>query len=161
MGKFNRERFLSVLVIVILAALAWASQSQLDELAAKNESLNLEVLKLQQENTSLNGKIAELEEVTKANGPVMSEEIINQNLKEEGLTVEDLKKALRERPDLINHKPVLGGTMFFPEKGIRVLTDKWILAEFEDGHILGYALIEYQVKSGKISFRVIDSYVLQ
>ena len=41
---------------------------------------------------------------------------------------------------------------------IRVLSDAWVYAPFEDGHIAGEAILEYAVtNSGQISWRVVRS----
>lgn len=47
---------------------------------------------------------------------------------------------------------VLGGTMgFYDSDGIRVLGRKWVVADFEDGHKMGKALLTYEVEEkGKI-----------
>jgi len=86
-----------------------------------------------------------------------------ERLQKKGLEdpVNDLVSDLQEHPELISHSGVLGGTMAFgfPEK-IQVLTDRYVLAYFEDGHIAGWMLLEYQVaRGGLITWRVIDSYV--
>jgi len=46
---------------------------------------------------------------------------------------------------------------FYFDKNIWILTNKWVLAYFEDGHICGYVILEYDVnKEGNISWKVID-----
>lgn len=56
--------------------------------------------------------------------------------------------------DVIDHEGVLGGTMYFTE--VRVLSDKWAFASFEDGHIMGRGLYEYVVNDdGGLSWTVI------
>lgn len=84
-----------------------------------------------------------------------------EELKKKGLKnpVADLVADLQGHPELIPHEAVLGGTMAFgfPEK-IYVLTEHYVLAYFEDGHIGGWMVLEYSVaRGGKISWRVIDS----
>jgi len=56
---------------------------------------------------------------------------------------EFIKNALREKPELIPADAVLGGTMYFGN--IQLLSDKWLIAEFEDGHIYGRAIFQYQL----------------
>jgi hypothetical protein len=75
--------------------------------------------------------------------------------------VKDIVSDLMKHPELIPHKGVLGGTMgFYSEQNIKVLNSKWVLAQFEDGHIGGWMLLEYKVlKSGSISWKVIDSFL--
>ncbi len=76
--------------------------------------------------------------------------------------VEDIRADLALRPDIIPHEGVLGGRMgfYFPER-IYVLTDRWVLAYFEDGHRGGRLLLRYDVgESGRISWEVIRSYLI-
>ena len=86
-----------------------------------------------------------------------------EELRKKGLNnpVADLIADLQRHPEFIPHKGVLGGTMAFgfPEK-IHVLTEHYVLAYFEDGHIGGWMVLEYSVaRGGKISWRVIDSHL--
>lgn len=73
----------------------------------------------------------------------------------------DIIADLRKHNELIPYEGVRGGRMgFYFEDNIWVLTKKWVLAYFEDGHIDGYMLLEYQVSDdGKISWKVIKSYL--
>jgi hypothetical protein len=88
-----------------------------------------------------------------------------EELKRKGLKdpVKDIALDLMRHDELIPYEGVLGGKMgFYSEEGIWILTERWVLAYFEDGHIGGYMLLEYEVSSdGKISWRVIDSYLLR
>ena len=51
--------------------------------------------------------------------------------------------------DLMNHKEiiptkgVLGGNMYWVSNSTVVLNDKYVFSTYEDGHIMGYALLEY------------------
>ena len=85
------------------------------------------------------------------------------DLKEQGLTdpINDLKSDLIKHPELIPYKSVLGGTMgFYSKDNIWILTEKWVLALFEDGHVGGHILLEYTVSDkGEISWKVIGSYL--
>lgn len=83
-----------------------------------------------------------------------------QQMKEKGLTnpVQDLITDLRMHPELIPYESVLGGEMRFFKDEIYVLTSKWVLAYFEDGHIAGKILLEYSVdENGAISWQVIQA----
>jgi hypothetical protein len=68
-----------------------------------------------------------------------------------------IENSLQERVELIPAKAVLGGTMYFTKT--QVIGNKWIVAGFEDGHILGMALYKYEIKDSKIEFKLIDSYI--
>ena len=63
--------------------------------------------------------------------------------------------------ELIPYEGVLGGQMgFYDENGIQILDSRWVLADFEDGHIAGRMLLEYQVSNeGQISWKVLNSYL--
>ena len=70
-----------------------------------------------------------------------------------------LRSDLAQQPELIRHEPVLGGSMYFVPEGIHILNDRWVLATFEDGHIRGQMLLEYEVVHGNVVWQVIESYV--
>lgn len=72
----------------------------------------------------------------------------------------DIINDLIKHPELIPYDGVLGGTMgFYDPEGIQVLSDRWVFAGFDDGHINGYMLLRYSSNDGKISWEVIDSYL--
>lgn len=75
--------------------------------------------------------------------------------------VDFLKKELIKTPELINYDPVLGGNMgFYSKDDIFVLSNKWVLAVFEDGHISGAMLLRFRITSDKkIEWKVLDSYL--
>lgn len=55
-----------------------------------------------------------------------------------------ISQALRAKPNLIPLEPVLGGSMHFSR--IIVLTDNWVIAHYEDGHIRGKSLYRYELQ---------------
>jgi hypothetical protein len=68
----------------------------------------------------------------------------------------EIDQSLRERPEFIPYKGVLGGTMHFQH--IFILNDKWVYATFEDGHIGGSAVFEYAVGPRQaISWKLVSS----
>ncbi len=73
--------------------------------------------------------------------------------------LEKLKDDLLERGDLIPEDPVLGGTMgFYNREDIHIITDKWVLASYEDGHIGGYLLLEFEVQEDNtIEWKLVSS----
>jgi len=81
-------------------------------------------------------------------------------LRERGLgdPIADLITDLQRHPELIPEAGVLGGRMgFYSTERIRVLSERWIYAPFDDGHIAGEAILEFDVdRSGKISWKVIE-----
>ncbi|MGB3343694.1 MAG: hypothetical protein WBA61_07265 [Aequorivita sp.] len=65
-----------------------------------------------------------------------------------------IENALRERIDLIPMDAVLGGTMRY--SNIQLLGGKWLIADFEDGHVYGRAIFEYTIKDNdKLHFKII------
>jgi hypothetical protein len=85
------------------------------------------------------------------------------HLQKDGLSnpEEDLIADLMQHKELIPYKGVMGGTMgFYSKKAIHILSSRWVLAAFEDGHIGGHMLLEYRVDpGGKINWRVIEAYL--
>lgn len=69
----------------------------------------------------------------------------------------ELVEDLAGQPELIGHGAVLGGRMHFVPEEIHVLSDRWVMATFEDGHIRGRMLLEYEVAFGTIDWRVLAS----
>jgi heme exporter protein D len=74
---------------------------------------------------------------------------------------EALAVDLMQHRELIPFKGVMGGTMgFYSKNDIHVLTSRWVMAFFEDGHIGGHMLLEYAVSpGGKIQWKVISAYL--
>ncbi|MCG5500146.1 hypothetical protein [Ectothiorhodospira lacustris] len=68
-----------------------------------------------------------------------------------------LVEDLAGQPELIRHAAVHGGRMHFVPDETHVLSDRWVLAVFEDGHIRGRMLLEYEVAFGNITWQVLAS----
>lgn len=74
--------------------------------------------------------------------------------------LKDVVADLKMHSELIPYKGILGGTMgFHIDNDIHVLTDRWVFAYFEDGHISGYMLLRYDINNGSIVWNVIDSFL--
>lgn len=73
----------------------------------------------------------------------------------------DLTSDLMQHRELIPYEGVMGGTMgFYAKRDIHILSSRWVLAAFEDGHIGGHMLLEYRVDpGGKIIWKVIEAYL--
>jgi hypothetical protein len=81
-----------------------------------------------------------------------------ESLKKMGLKdpVHDLPRDLVAHPELIPYEGVLGGTMGFYESSVSLLSTRWAFAYFEDGHIGGRCLLEYEVEpGGRISWKIL------
>jgi hypothetical protein len=72
----------------------------------------------------------------------------------------ELLQDLTSRTDLIPAEAFFGGTMHIIPERSYVLTDRWVLAGFEDGHVRGNLWLEYDVgQDGQISWRVLGWYL--
>lgn len=71
-----------------------------------------------------------------------------------------LMATLTDKDSIIPIKGVLGGTMhWIPENSI-LLTDKFVFASFEDGHVAGFALLQYSFEGqGEVTWKVIETYM--
>ncbi|MBZ9571788.1 hypothetical protein KJA15_00380 [Patescibacteria group bacterium] len=131
---------------------------QISELQAQFEQEKREKEDLQRQ---INELLEQREGCLESDPKLWSWEI--DELKKKGLIdpVNDLKSDLMQHSELIPYEGILGGTMgFYSKDNIWILTKKWVLAWFEDGHIGGYMLLEYTVSDGgEITWKVIDSYL--
>jgi len=75
--------------------------------------------------------------------------------------VNDIISDLKQHRELIPFGATMGGIMnFYDSSKIWILTNKWVLAYFEDGHKGGYLLLEYEVAAGgKFIWKVLASYL--
>jgi hypothetical protein len=97
------------------------------------------------------------EDVASGRGALMEHEI--RRFRSYGLEnpEEDILRDLFENPQLIPHEGILGGTMrFHSMDDLKLINGQWAFARYEDGHITGEMLLEYQVnRNGTISWTVI------
>jgi len=157
--------------LLLLAALGaiflWQSQARLQEALRANLTLSQENGKLLEEKIQ---KDSQIKELTDRIGQY--EEIVR-NMPNfdpakaaawqgRGLIPDGKKIAadLVKHPELIPFPAVLGGTMgFYDPEQIYVLTNQWVVAGFEDGHIGGYLLLRYDQKEDQIIWKVLDGYL--
>jgi hypothetical protein len=81
-------------------------------------------------------------------------------LKNRGLNdpISQLKQDLMEKSELISFDGILGGTMkIYQDEHIILLPGFYAMAVFEDGHIQGGMLLEYEVALGEIKWTVIKT----
>ncbi|HAC16544.1 MAG TPA: hypothetical protein DCE78_11460 [Bacteroidetes bacterium] len=81
-------------------------------------------------------------------------------LKNRGLDdpIRQIKQDLMEKSELISFDGILGGTMrIYQEEQIILLPGFYAMAVFEDGHIQGGMLLEYEVNMGEIKWTVIKT----
>ena len=73
-----------------------------------------------------------------------------------GMTAEELKADLMSQPALIPIKGVLGGTSGFLSDETVILSESWVFARAEDGHIACSILYQYEIDSaGSISWKLV------
>ncbi len=155
---------LAIVVIVVLLVDNFKNKNVIEQLKINNlELLN----KLEQsQNESIERKREPDKAAFGANKPANTIALYRwdiEEMKRKGLKdpVKDIITDLRQHRELIPYEGTLGGTMnFYSEDQIWILTKKWVLAYFEDGHNGGYLLLEYQVtKNGKIKWNGVASYI--
>lgn len=76
-----------------------------------------------------------------------------------GISEDMIIADLLDHPELIPYEAVLGGKMAFFKENTKVLSDRWVFAYFEDGHVYGNMLLSYKIQNGIITWEVIDSHM--
>lgn len=123
-----------------------------DQLTFKNDSLKKEVQLLK----TLNDSLMKIENVPENYWFIP--EYNGAHLTRQGITNPEkfVESALQKRTDLIPSEAVLGGTMNFGK--IQLLGNKWVIADYNNGHIQGRAIYEYLLNDKKVlEFRVLAS----
>lgn len=70
----------------------------------------------------------------------------------------EIENEFIKRVDLIPLEAVLGGTMSFDK--IQILSNKWIIASYSDGHVFGNSIYQYKLNNkNEFEFKRIDSIV--
>jgi hypothetical protein len=68
--------------------------------------------------------------------------------------IAELKADLAKHPELIPLPATAGGKMaFYSEQEMRLVGAHWVFARFEDGHVGGSGLFEYEVRDGRIRWK--------
>lgn len=122
------------------------------QLTLKNDSLEKEIVLLK----SLNDSLLKLGQA--AENLWFDKDFNGSHLTRQGITnpEEFVENALRKRADLIPFEAVLGGTMNYGK--IQLLGNKWIIADYSDGHIQGRSIYEYRLNDKKeLSFKILAS----
>lgn len=178
----KKKLFIRVLIIVLVLGLVTALVATINYFQQEINQLNSRLENLENKNTDLANDNSELvllnQSLTEENN-IMKEtintleetmakpdegfnEIIALGLKEKGYpgTVEDIIEDLLDNQEIIPYDGSLGGTMgFYDASNIEILTDRWALAYFEDGHGFGFMLLEYEYSENDLIWRVIDAYM--
>ncbi len=144
-----------ILVSVFFSILSCAEvEEKKDSGSNEIDSLNIKIEKLRNENSSLRKDLMDKSAETNywyANDfegrKLMDQGIINPS--------EYIADQLKEQPEIIPMKAVLGGKMHF--LNVQILGREWIIADYEDGHVMGKSIFQYKVnKDGKVDFKLIE-----
>lgn len=156
------ERLIWLVAIAVLGVSLYMSKSELSEMQDWVEKQNEQLLLL---DNLINDAVSNPELPTRDEAvptiEVQTDFMMNserRRLISQGFAdpVNSLKQNLIDRPDLIKHEGVLGGTMrVYSPSDIVLLPGGWAYATFEDGHISGGLLLEFSVDNGKIEWNVI------
>jgi hypothetical protein len=150
---------------LLFAFLYLSERREIEKLEARN---TITIEQLQTENHSLAGRVRDLQAAVEdcRNNPANPLDLQSwdiERMKREGLRdpVHDIVADLRMHRELIPFEGTLGGRMgFYSEKKIWILTNQWVLAYFDDGHMIGYMLLEYSLPGdGKIHWKRLAAYL--
>ena len=169
MFSFNiiRERLLWISLLIVVLALSaeiiYRSHTNLNEANLKISNLEKNKVAWVQKEGSLTFEIEELKSLLQKRDdliktmPAINPKIVQQ-LKMKGFNAEDVIADLRKHNELIPYEGILGGKMVFLGDAY-VISDKWVVTAFEDGHTGGDMLLGYDLNNGTISWKIIDSYL--
>ena len=122
------------------------------QLTIKNDSLAKEIAALK----ILNDSLMKLSQVGK--NFWFDKDFNGARLMRQGITnpEEFVENSLRKRADLIPFEAVLGGAMNYGK--VQLLGNKWIIADYSDGHIQGRSIYEYRIDDKKaLTFKILAS----
>lgn len=165
----ERIMWTGILIVILVFSLFIINQyrNKLSDLMEEKEVLSSKYTKLKHENQNLTITVRNLNIDLKSqneliyNLPQIDQSMIKILLDNKGFQseIKDIESNLLNRSDLIPYEGILGGIMHFHEDGIHVVTDKWVVASFGDGHMEGYMILSYDLNDEKITWKVIDSYL--
>jgi hypothetical protein len=151
-----------ITILLIIGFLAFSCKKEVKQtedlpdktaqLTIKNDSLKKEIQLLKSLNDSLI-KISQEEKnywfIPEYNGSHLARQRITNPEK-------FVENALRKRADLIPFEAVLGGNMNYGK--IQLLGNKWVIADYSDGHIQGRSIYEYRLNDKTtLTFKILAS----
>lgn len=141
------------LAVILLSMTACTGQRPQSGYIQTIDSLQKQLIKVEAAYDSLTAAVR-FKETNWGDGPTIQfHQLEKQGIKK---PVDFIKKSLRSNPHLIPLNPVLGGKMHFTN--MQVLTDRWVMATYEDGHIMGRTIFLYSLGPEKeLHFRVLIS----
>ncbi len=135
----------SILFGFLIVLISCGRSSEEELLSEKVDSLKIELVALKQANDTLSDHL-----IKKA--------FVARNYPEYFDSIAEPEKfvldKLQEHPELIPKDAVLGGTMRFTS--IYFINDELIVAEYEDGHVMGKSIFGYRPdRKGNLKFEMI------
>lgn len=156
----NLERVVWIVFVIIATALYLNERQELIQVNSWVDKQNEQLLKLDSVLSNIDIEVNSNSIVQDKHDWIFESEL--RYLTENGLNnpVQQLKEDLTNRDDLIPVEGVLGGTMrIYSTDQIRILPGRYVFAVFEDGHVQGNLILQYEVKNGQISWEIIESSV--
>lgn len=144
-----------ILILFLFSILSCGRQNPESNLA--EEKLQSENKLLEKKIDSLNGELkkAKLKKNYWFNEEFEGTDLVNKGIKNPEKFIEN---SLREKPELIPLKPTLGGKMMF--ENIQLLAEKWLIADYSDGHISGKTIYSFKLNENKkLEFKELNSIV--
>ena len=154
------ERIIWLIAVLVSLVLYFYAQQELKNVESWIEEQNIELKLL---DDALDSLVNNADSLSLSNNPESSDHLSDSDiriLKNRGLQnpVQQLKQDLMDKSELISFDGILGGTMkIYQEEQIILLPGFYVMAVFEDGHIQGGMLLEYEVTQGEIKWTVIKT----
>jgi len=155
----------SSIVLVVLAVCHFRNTRRIERLEETNRQL---IEQLHPTGSESAGSKTEPEQISDVDEdkPTRPIEVFDwdiEAMKRAGLKdpLNEIISDLKRHGELIPYEGRMGGTMnFYGQSKMWILTNKWVLAYFEDGHNGGYLLLEYEItKGGGIHWKILTSYL--
>ncbi len=129
------------------------AEQNLSKAAQENQTLKKQVDALTVDGDAAKKELADLKSQAgiksqEGNAPAL-EPYMLESMKRAGISdpsrlIEDLK----QNPSVIPEEAVLGGTMGFTQ--VALINEHWVYGSYEDGHIAGAAIFQWEVKDSAI-----------
>lgn len=149
-----------VVGVVLIVALAYGSgygiaklnmgalQAQLDSAVLKNTDMEKQLQTVKNQADSVSRELISLREQAELSPPL--EPYVLDGIRQRGFDPVQLLENLKKTPSAIPEAAVLGGTMAFTET--RIINNRWVYGAYEDGHIAGAAIFQWDIKDSTIEW---------
>lgn len=154
----NIERIIWVVALIFVLFLYLNERQEVEQINKWVQKQNEQLLELDSVLSDLQSNSYSDSLANESNDWIFDSEI--RYLTDNGLSnpVFQLKDDLVNRDDLIPVEGIMGGTMrIYSTDQIRILPGRYVFAVFEDGHKQGNIILQYEVKDGQISWKIIES----